>query len=145
MNKNLMVVAIVTFIMILGFQGLVQADTTMSWEFQVFNNPNARQVAHNIAKAQKDLSKKEKDPIAEFKDGLDRRLQSSVQRDIMDMIFNDDRVAAGEYEVGKLNVRIAEEPETGLVILEITNTETGETTIVEYSTDEWPTDYSSSY
>ena len=145
MNKKLMVVAIVTFIMILGFQGLVQADTTMSWEFQVFNNPNARQVAHNIAKAQKDLSKKEKDPIAEFKDGLDRRLQSSVQRDIMDMIFNDDRVAAGEYEVGKLNVRIAEEPETGVVILEITNTETGETTIVEYSTDEWPTDYSSSY
>ena len=145
MAKKILVSMFVSLIIIFGLFTSVKAETTMSWEFEIFNNPNARQVAFNIAKAQKELSKQEEDSITSFLDGLDRRLQSSVQRDIMDMIFNDDRVAAGEYEVGKLKVRIAEDPETGNVILEIINTETGETTIVEYSTDEWPTDYSSSY
>ncbi|MFP4016809.1 MAG: curli assembly protein CsgF [Halanaerobiales bacterium] len=135
----------ISLIFIFIFSTLASASVNMSWSFEIFNNPNARQVAHTIAKAQNEMTEEEKDPIADFTDGLERRMQSSVQREIMDMIMDDEEVAAGEYEVGNLIVEVAEDPATGNVILEITNTETGETTIVEYSTDDWPTEYSSNY
>lgn len=145
MKKKILFFFVFSFLLIVAISEIAGASTITSWSFEVFNNPNARQVAYNIAKAQDELSQEEKDPITEFVSGMDRRLESSVQREIMDMIMNDDRIAAGEYEVGNLIVKVAEDPGTGNVILEITNTETGETTIVEYSTNEWPTEYNSFY
>jgi len=145
MKKKILIFLVFSIILVFAISGMISAATVTSWNFEIFNNPNARQVAFNIAKAQDELAQEEKDPITEFISGMDRRLESSVQREIMDMIMDDDRIAAGEYEVGNLTVKVAEDPGTGNVILQITNIETGETTIVEYSTNEWPTDYNSFY
>lgn len=72
--------------MILAFgSNLASANATMSWGFQILNNPNARQVALNIATAQQELSKvtTEQSGIDRFKESLERMAMSKAIRDIV--------------------------------------------------------------
>jgi type IV secretory pathway VirJ component len=62
-----------------------RASHTMSWGFQLLNNPNARQVALNIANAQQELLRTTEDQsgIDRFKESLDRMAMSKAIRDIV--------------------------------------------------------------
>ena len=62
-----------------------RASHTMSWGFQLLNNPNARQVAINIANAQQELLRTTEDQsgIDRFKESLDRMAMSKAIRDIV--------------------------------------------------------------
>lgn len=110
---------------------------TMSWNFRLFNNPNARQVAFNIAQVQNDMVEEEVDPVADFQRGLERRLMSSIQRDIINKIMDESAIRVGDYQVGDLEIRIGEDPISGEVIVEIYNQMTGESSIITYSIDEF--------
>lgn len=65
--------------------GLAQAQHTMAWNFELINNPNARQVALNIANTQQELLKttEEESGIDRFKESLDRMAMSKAIRDIV--------------------------------------------------------------
>ncbi len=126
---------------ILAFSYTAQAysgyNYTMSWSFQTFNQPNARQVAINVAEMQDGLIEEEEDPIERFTEGLERRLYSSAQRQIVDMIMDEDEVPYGEFEAGNLQISVAEDPQTGEVIVDIYDVITGDSTTITYSGDEW--------
>lgn len=132
---------ILAFALIVAFGGNVMAynghNHTMSWSFQTFNDPNARQVAVNTAEKQNDLIEEEEDPIQRFADGLERRLYSSAQREIVDKIMDEDEVPYGEYQAGNLNISVAEDPQTGEVIIEIIDEVSGDSTIIDYSSDDF--------
>jgi curli production assembly/transport component CsgF len=114
----------------------------MSWDFEIFNNPDARQVAINIAEKQDSLVVAEKSDIERFAEGLDRRIYSLAQRKVVDMIANEDEAAFGEFEAGNLQISVAEDPQTGEVIVEVTDVITGETTIITYSNEDFGSDFS---
>lgn len=136
MKKILPLVLI--FGLVLTFAATAEAynghNYTMSWSFQIFNNPNARQVAINTAEKQDGLIEVD-DPIQNFADGLERRLYSSAQREIVNKIMDEDEVPYGEYEAGNLNISVAEDPQTGEVIVEIIDKISGDSTIITYSGD----------
>src|SRR6056297_1848821 len=111
---------IITFFIILVFTlagTVTAANYTMSWDFEVFNNPNATQVALNAAQTQDGLTEEEEDPMERFKEGLERRLYSAAQREIVDMIIDEDGLAVGEYNVGNLEIVVGEDPNTGEVTI----------------------------
>ncbi|MFN2364702.1 MAG: curli assembly protein CsgF [Halarsenatibacteraceae bacterium] len=126
------------FGLIFTFVATVEAynghNYTMSWSFQTFNNPNARQVAINTAEKQDGLIEVD-DPIQNFADGLERRLYSSAQREIVNKIMDEDEVPYGQYEAGNLNISVAEDPQTGEVIVEIVDKISGDSTVITYSGD----------
>ncbi len=72
-------------ILLLGMSGLTQAKYTMSWGFELIGNPNARQVALNVANAQQELLRTTEDQsgIDRFKESLDRMAMSKAIRDIV--------------------------------------------------------------
>ncbi|MGM0414712.1 MAG: curli assembly protein CsgF [Bacillota bacterium] len=124
----------------------VYPDYSMKWNFELFNDHDARQVALNLAKSQEELLKEaiETDPIDQFIDGLERRLYTSAQRKIIDMIIDEDEVASGNFDIGDLSIVVAEDPETGQVLVEIVDKISGDSTIVTYSNDYFGDDFSDS-
>lgn len=82
--KKIMLFSLVA-ILVLSMSGLAQARYTMSWGFELLNNPNARQVALNIANAQQELLRTTEDQsgIDRFKESLDRMAMSKAIRDIV--------------------------------------------------------------
>lgn len=126
-------------IIILGFSFSTAAypNYNMSWSFQKVNNPDARQVAINVAKSQDGLVRPEKDSIERFKESLERRLYSRAQREIVDAIMNEEDVPYGDFEAGDLKISVAEDPDTGEVLVEITDTISGDSTVITYSNDKW--------
>ena len=136
MNKKLIFI----FIIMMFIFGSINAEAynyTMSWNFRYFNNPNARQVAINIAEKQEGLVEREQDEIDRFQESFERRLMSSVQRSIINQILGETGLTVGEYMVGDLSISIAEDPNTGEVIMEIINVITGDSTLVTYAVDYW--------
>lgn len=83
--KKIMMIGIVTVLVLSFSSAWASAGSTMSWNFQIFNNPNARQVALNIATAQKELGKvtPEQSSVDRFKESLDRMAMSKAIRDIV--------------------------------------------------------------
>lgn len=75
----------VVMILVLSMGTMAQARYTMSWGFELINNPNARQVALNIANAQQELLRTTEDQsgIDRFKESLDRMAMSKAIRDIV--------------------------------------------------------------
>ncbi len=139
MKKQLITLAILAGLIFGTFSSSAAAyNFTMSWNFQIFNNPNARQVAINTAEKQAEMYQEEQDPIERFQESFERRLTSRIQREMVDKIMQDEEMAFGDYEVGDLRVSIAEDPDTGEVYVEIRDIITGETTTITYSADEWP-------
>ena len=114
---------------------------TMSWDFQIFNNYDYRQIALNVAQVQAGLVKDKKDSIEEFQDDLERRLFSTVQRNIVDMILNEDEIPYGKFEAGDLKITVAEDPQTGEVVIDIVDVVSGDSTTIHYSSDDWATGY----
>lgn len=140
-----LVSVIIAFLLVITFSGITQAysgyNYTMSWSFQTFNNPNARQVAINTAETQDGLVDSVDDSIQDFTDGLERRLYSSAQREIVDIIMGRSDIPYGEFDAGNLSISVAEDPQTGEVIVEIIDKITGDSTIITYSDDYFGGDF----
>lgn len=142
MRSNFFTILVLISILLFSVLSSVQASKyTMSWSFRVYNNPNARQVAINVAEKQAGLVEENQDPIDRFRESFERRLMSSVQRSLIDQILGEEEVEEGNFQTGDLDISVSEDPDTGDITLEITDLNTGETTIVTYSSDEWPTEY----
>ncbi len=111
---------------------------TMSWSFQSFNNPNARQVNMSLAETQSGMVEEAMDPLERFQEQFERRMISSIQRSIIERIRDEDAEgpAEGSYQVGDLEISISEDQLTGEVTLDVVNIITGESTTISYS-DEW--------
>lgn len=135
-------ILLISVMLIIFLSGSVFAypNYNMSWDFQIYNNPDARQVAINTAQKQADLTETEEDPIDQFTEGLERRLYSSAQRQIIDMIMGEEDIPYGDFEAGDLQISVAEDPQTGEVLVEITDTISGDSTIITYSDDDWSSD-----
>lgn len=84
MKKIIGIGVLATIIISLGAAQAL-ASSTMTWGFQVFNNPNARQVALNLATAQQELAKvtNEQTALERFRESLDRMTMSKAVRDIV--------------------------------------------------------------
>lgn len=126
-------------IMVLGltFPAVAYPNYTMSWDFQKFNNPDARQVANNVAKNQDGMVRPEGNSLERFKESLERRLYSRAQREIVDAIMDEDGIAYGDFKAGDLDISVAEDPQTGEVIVDITDTISGDNTVITYSSEDW--------
>ncbi|RCW62453.1 MULTISPECIES: curli assembly protein CsgF [Halanaerobium] len=136
MKKTILYILLGSFLITFLFSNFISADSTTSWSFQTFNDPDARQVAQNIASTQHEMSLSE-DPIAQFISGLNGRIMSLIQQDIVNKMV-EDGLAEGNYDVGNLEVTVNEDEITGVVTIILTNKTTGEVTEIEYSTDDWP-------
>lgn len=135
MGKMYIIILLIIFI---SFSNSVFAyNYNMSWDFEIFNKYSNRQIAIDIAEKQLDMVEKESDPVDEFQNSFERRLMSTVQRSIIDQIFAESGITVGEYRVGNLDISIAEDSNTGEIIMEITDLITGESTIVTYAVDYW--------
>jgi curli production assembly/transport component CsgF len=136
MRRNKIIILILVSILFLG--GSVQASQyTMSWSFRTFNNPNARQVAINMAEKQNGMVEETEDPIERFRESFERRLMSNMQQGLIDQITGEGSVEDGSYQIGDLDISVSEDSATGDVTLTITNLNTGETSIVTYSSDDY--------
>jgi len=72
-------VLIIMLFLILSISLSVSAyNYNMSWNFRIFNDPDSRQVALNVAQIQLDNVVKEDDPIDAFQTSFERRLMSTV-------------------------------------------------------------------
>lgn len=82
--KRLVLLGLVA-VLLLGVSTQALATYTMTWGFQLLNNPNARQVALNVAQAQEELSRvtEEQSGLDRFKESLDRMVMSKAIRDIV--------------------------------------------------------------
>lgn len=83
--KKVILFALVGMLVLGMSSGWAQASYTMSWGFTLIDNPNARQVALNIANAQQELLRETDDQsgIDQFKESLDRMAMSKAVRDIV--------------------------------------------------------------
>ena len=132
---------ITLFVLIFIFTAVSTAGAlnfTMSWSFQSFNNPNARQVNMSLAETQSGMVEEAMDPLERFQEQFERRMISSIQRSIIERIRDEDAEgpAEGSYQVGDLEITISEDQLTGEVTLDVVNIITGESTTISYS-DEW--------
>ncbi|TDO85238.1 curli production assembly/transport component CsgF [Halanaerobium saccharolyticum] len=122
----------IAFVIMLGLTFTnAHANYNMSWNFQKFNNPNARQVANNKAKTQDGLVESQEDALDQFAQSMERRLYSSVQSQIIDAIEEGNIGDVKNFQAGDLDISVTEANEE--VFIEITDTITGESTIVTYS------------
>lgn len=138
---NMLILTMILVLVLSIFSSVQASNYTMSWRFKVYNKPNARQVAINVAEKQAGLVEEVEDPIEQFRESFERRLMSNMQRSLIDQIMGEESVEDGNYQIGDLDISVYEDPDTGDVTLEITDINTGETSIVTYSSDEWPTEY----
>jgi hypothetical protein len=92
MKRKLASVTIL-FLILLALGGATAlADCVTSWSFRAFDNPNARQVALNIANRQSELAMDEdedKTPMERFQESLERMQMSKVIQDLI--YFEEDR------------------------------------------------------
>lgn len=82
--KRIALFSLVLILMLSLTTSVTLAYFTPTWNFQILNNPNARQVALNIANAQQELNRstEEQSGIDYFKDSLERMAMSKAIRDI---------------------------------------------------------------
>ena len=138
MFKKLFIISIIFFFIVISFSSFSGAASTTSWNFRILNNPDSRQVAHNIAQAQQEMSEAE-DPIAQFISGLESRIMNNIQRDIVNQMI-EEGLAEGVYETNTLIIEVSED-DNGVVTIWIENKETGERTEIEYGTNDWDFDF----
>ncbi len=140
MRKNGFIILFIFIFVFITFSSVEALNYTMSWSFQSFNNPNARQVNMNVAETQAGMVEEaaSMDPLERFKEQFERRMISSIQRSIVERIRDEDAEgpAEGSYQVGDLEITISEDQLTGEVTLDVVNIITGESTTISYS-DEW--------
>jgi len=137
MRKKL-VLSGVALIMTFTLSIPVFAGSTMSWDFEFFNNSYAENTAFNIAQAQADLEKEAKSQMERFGDMITSRILNQISRDIVMEALGRGSVQVGQYIVGQYIIDIATDEE-GITVV-ITDTTTGDTTvlIVPYYNYEYP-------
>ncbi|SRR6056297_2187349 len=138
MARKILSLSVITVLIIFYLSIGIKASTVTSWKFQILNDPDARQVAQNIASLQNEMTLS-KDPIAQFIDGINGRIMSIIQQDIVNKMLEDNIGDGQSYEVGDIEIAVFEDPQTGVVTIILTNKITGEVTEIQYNTDEWPT------
>jgi curli production assembly/transport component CsgF len=129
MKKFIILLASLLIIFGFTFSTAAYPNYNMGWDFRIFDDPDARQVAINTAEKQDGLVESTQDSIDRFKEGLERQLYGSIQRDIIKEIDTDN--PKGEWQTGDLNIELSES--NGEVMVTITDTITGETTTIYYS------------
>ena len=135
--KGKLILLGVILVMGFGFNASIFASTyTMSWDFELYNNPYAEQTALNIAQAQKSLEEEkekvsywEQDPLERFKDMLQRELLYRISRQIVEEAFGEEgELQPGQYIAGDYVIDIFTD---GVITVVITDTATGNTTTIE--------------
>lgn len=104
----------------------------VNWEFEIFNDPNARQVALNVAGQQRSLEEGELTPEEEFRNQLERRILSRIMQAVVAEAFGDGEgdFNGGQFQTGDLEIDIiADNGET--ITIHIHNKATGADTIIE--------------
>lgn len=127
MRKKLILLS-VTLMIGFTFTVSVFASSTMSWDFELYNNPHAETIASSIAQAQAGLEQDPPDPIERFEDRLTLQILSRIQRDIVRAAFGDEVLEVGHYVVGNYTVDVTTDGD--LITVIITDTVTGDTTII---------------
>ena len=138
-GKLILILSGVILIMGFGFNASLFASTyTLSWDFELYNNPYAEQIALNIAQAQKSLEEEkeeeevpfwEEDPLERFKDMLQRQLLYRISRQIVEEAFGEEgELQPGQYIAGDYVIDIFTD---GVITVVITDTATGNTTTIE--------------
>lgn len=136
MRKLFILAAALIMVLGISFTAAAYPNYNMSWSFNTFNNPDARQAAINRAETQDGLVESTQDSIDQFKEGLDRRLYSQAQSEIIDKIMEDEDFDKEKLRAGDLEINLGKDEDTGEVIVKIYDTETGESTVITYS-DNW--------
>lgn len=136
--KIRMMSIIVILILIFNFSNFVLAASTTSYNFRVLNNPDQRQVAQNIAKAQHEMSL-EVDEVAQFISIIEGRIMSLITEDIVTKMLGDGFGESGTaiYDTNTLDITV-EEADNGVVTVTVLNKESGEEGDLEYNPSEWP-------
>ena len=86
MKRTLALISLSLLIVLVLGSVTALADAVMTWSFGTFNNPNARQVALNIANRQLELAREEDDEktiMERFKESLERMQMSEAIRDLI--------------------------------------------------------------
>ncbi len=102
MNKKLRLIGIVLIVTLSLSSVAYAANHTMRWDFEIFNNANARQVALNIASKQRELAREEdeKTALERFQESLERQVINRAIREIVEGVFEPDEMEEGWYKVG---------------------------------------------
>ena len=132
MKKLLISLGIVCLVM--GFSVPALADSTMSWDFELYNQPYAESIALSLAQVQKQLEKVEEDrwyqdPLERFKEMLTQQILYKLSRSVVDEIFGEGTLEPGTYIIGNYEIVVTTDGIT--VIITITDMETGNTTTIE--------------
>ncbi|MFW6028696.1 MAG: hypothetical protein ACOCRO_00435 [Halanaerobiales bacterium] len=135
-TKLLSFFLILTFVFTLSI--VTTAASTTSYSFRVLNNPDARQVAYNIAKAQHDMSL-EVDEVAQFISIIEGRIMSLITEDIVEKMLGDGFGENGQanYDTNTLDITVIE-GDDGIVTVRVRNVVSGEESELEYNPAEWP-------
>jgi hypothetical protein len=128
----------VMLILIFSFSNFVLAASTTSYSFRVLNDPDNRQVAYNIAKAQHDMSL-EVDEVGQFISIIEGRIMSLITEDIVTKMLGDGFGESGTaiYDTNTLDITV-NEADNGVVTVTVLNKESGEEGELEYNPSEWP-------
>jgi hypothetical protein len=93
MTKRLTLIGVALLITLICGSTAALADAVMSWSFNTFNNPNARQVALNIANRQAELAEledEEKTIMERFQESLERMQMSYSIRKLLELPEDED-------------------------------------------------------
>jgi curli production assembly/transport component CsgF len=131
MKKIIILMASLLIIFGFTFSTAAYTNYNMSWDFRIFDDPDARQVAINTAEKQDGLVESTQDSIDRFKEGLERRLYGSIQSQIIEEIESGE-IEKKEWQTGDLKIEIIGTSSED-VSVRITDTITGETTTIHYS------------
>ena len=128
-KRKLTMVILIAIIVVYGCASVFAYSTT-SFEFRLYNRPNAERAALEIAKTQDELwNPEEEDPMEMFRSMLISQIFARFAQNITASIFGDEELLTGEYEFENYRVTVLD---TGTGIrVEVVDTLTGETTLIE--------------
>ncbi len=136
MFKKLSIICF-SLIFIFVMTNIILAASLTSYKFRIFNSPDQRQVAYNIAQAQHEMSL-EKDEIARFVSALEGRIMGEITADIVRKMMSEEGFGEDAYyNTDNLEIIVTED-DNGVVTIYVYNKVTGESTEIEYDTGEWP-------
>lgn len=133
MKKLLISLGIMCLVMVFSVPAAL-ADSTMSWDFELYNKPYAESIALSLAQVQKGLEKKEEDrwrqdPLERFEEMLTQQILYKLSRTVVDEIFGEGTLEPGTYIIGNYEIVITTDGIT--VTITITDILTGNTTTIE--------------
>lgn len=133
MRKLLISLGVMCLVMVFSIPAAF-ADSTMSWDFELYNQPYAESIALSLAQAQRQLEREgedrwRQDPLERFEEMLTQQILYKLSRGVVDEIFGEGTLEPGTYTIGNYEIVITTDGIT--VTITITDTETGNTTTIE--------------